>query len=72
MEFSAATMGTAGILLLTLVAVEYGGIFLLSIHRGKKEFTDFQRSSFRAGHAHAGVLGDPVPGRSSLRRCDSS
>jgi hypothetical protein len=56
MELSAATKGTAGILLLTLAAVEYGGVFLLSIHRGKKEFTEFQRSSFRAGHAHAGVL----------------
>ena len=56
MELSAATMSTAGTLLLTIAAVEYGGIFMLSIHRGRKEFTDFQRASFRAGHAHAGVL----------------
>ncbi|HLF59941.1 MAG TPA: hypothetical protein VI980_02020 [Acidimicrobiia bacterium] len=55
MELSAATMGTAGTLLLAIAAVEYGGVFMLSIHRGKKEFTDFQRASFWAGHAHAGV-----------------
>jgi hypothetical protein len=56
MELSAATMSTAGTLMLTLAAVEYGGTFMLSIHRGRKEFTEFQRASFRAGHAHAGVL----------------
>ncbi len=56
MELSTVTMGSAGVLLLTIAAVEYGGVFMLSIHRGRKEFTDFQRASFRAGHAHAGVL----------------
>lgn len=29
---------------------------MFSIHRGKREFTGFQKASFRAGHAHAGVL----------------
>jgi hypothetical protein len=34
----------------------FGGTFLLRILAGKHpEFTDFQRSMFRAGHAHAGV-----------------
>lgn len=56
MELTSATTRTAGILLITIAAVEYGGIFLLAIHRGKKDFTDFQKAFFRAGHAHAGVL----------------
>jgi hypothetical protein len=47
---------TAGILLLTIVAVEYGGTFMLRIVRGRFAATEFQRSFFRAGHAHAGVL----------------
>src|ERR1700686_4810957 len=47
----------AGILLITVTTIEYGGTFLLRILSGKQpEFTDFQRSMFRAGHAHAGVL----------------
>ena len=29
---------------------------MLGIHRGRRAFTDFQKASFRAGHAHAGVL----------------
>jgi hypothetical protein len=56
MELTDATIRTAGVLLLSIVAVEYGGIFVLGNHRGKQEFTDFQKASFRAGHAHAGVL----------------
>jgi hypothetical protein len=47
---------TAGILLLTIVAVEYGGTFMLRVVRGRVAATAFQRSFFRAGHAHAGVL----------------
>lgn len=47
----------AGLLLITVTTIEYGGTFLLGILSGKRpEFTDFQRSMFRAGHAHAGVL----------------
>lgn len=46
---------TAGILLLTVVAVQSGGLFMLRTLRAR-EFTDFQRAFFRAGHAHAGVL----------------
>jgi len=53
---SAASAQTAGILLLTLVAVAYGGTFLLKVVAGAAPATDFQRSWFRAGHAHAGVL----------------
>ncbi len=47
---------TAGVLLLTLLAVEYGGMFLLRVSRGSAPATELQRSFFRAGHAHAGVL----------------
>lgn len=46
----------AGVLLLTVVAVEYGGTFLLKLSRGDRPATPVQHSFFRAGHAHAGVL----------------
>jgi len=46
----------AGIVLLTVVTIEFGGLFLLHSFRPGWELTDFQRSFFRAGHAHAGVL----------------
>jgi hypothetical protein len=47
---------TAGIVLLTVVAVAYGGTFMLRVVTGKESTNDLQRSFFRAGHAHAGVL----------------
>jgi hypothetical protein len=49
---------TCGIILLTVPGIIYGGYFLLSILSGrlKLPLTDFQKSMFRAGHAHAGVL----------------
>jgi hypothetical protein len=47
---------TSGALLLTIVAVESGGWFMLRILRGKQPATAFQQAFFRAGHAHAGVL----------------
>jgi hypothetical protein len=53
---SSDSQRTAGILLLAIVAIEYGGIFMLSIVRGRHPMTDFQKSFARAGHAHAGVL----------------
>lgn len=46
----------AGILLLALVTVETGGLYLLSIARGKAPATPFQEKFARAGHAHAAVL----------------
>jgi hypothetical protein len=52
-----ATKLIAGLLLITVPTIEFGGTFLLSIVSGKHpELTEFQRSMFRAGHAHAGVL----------------
>lgn len=47
---------TAGILLLTIVAIEFGGWFMLRVVRGHQPTTPFQQAFFRAGHAHAGVL----------------
>jgi hypothetical protein len=48
-----------GVILLTVPSIQYGGYFLLQLLSGKFDklgLTDFQRSMFRAGHAHAGVL----------------
>jgi hypothetical protein len=47
---------TAGVLLLTIVAVEFGGVTMLRIVRGQQAANEFQRSFARAGHAHAGVF----------------
>ena len=47
---------TAGILLLTILAVEYGGLTVLRIVRGNQPATEFQKAFARAGHAHAGVF----------------
>lgn len=55
-SLSAESRTTAGVLLLTIVAVEYGGLTMLRIVRGAQPATEFQQSFSRAGHAHAGVL----------------
>jgi hypothetical protein len=52
---------TAGILLLTILAVEFGGLTVLRMVRGHRSATEFQKTfaragHARAGHAHAGVL----------------
>jgi hypothetical protein len=47
---------TAGVLLLAIVAVEYGGTYMLQIVGGRVPLTTFQQNFARAGHAHAGVL----------------
>jgi hypothetical protein len=46
----------AGVLFLSLVTVESGGLYLLAIMRRTVGVTDFQEKFARAGHAHAGVL----------------
>lgn len=56
LELSDDSRIIAGIVLLTVVAVEFGGTFLLKIVRGQVPMTDFQKSFARAGHAHAGML----------------
>lgn len=56
LQLSDATFFTAGVLLLTLVAVESGGLYMLALVRGRMAATPFQVTFARAGHAHAGVL----------------
>lgn len=46
----------AGVLLITIVTIEFGGWFMTKIVRGQVPMTDFQKAFARAGHAHAGVL----------------
>ncbi len=46
----------AGILLLSLVTVETGGLYLVKLWRQSEGTTAFQIGFARAGHAHAGVL----------------
>ncbi|USQ78950.1 hypothetical protein NF556_15140 [Ornithinimicrobium faecis] len=53
---SSSAAQTGGIVLLTVVAIAYGGTFLLRVATAKVPTNDLQRSFFRAGHAHAGVL----------------
>lgn len=55
-ELSDAAGRVAGILLLSVVAIEWGGTFMLRVVRGSVPLTEFQTSFARAGHAHAGVL----------------
>jgi hypothetical protein len=58
MIVSANTQLMCGILLVTVPTIAYGGTFLLKVLSGKSPvpLTDFQKTMFRAGHAHAGVL----------------
>ena len=46
----------AGLLLLSIVAIESGGYYMTRIVGGAVDVTDFQLGFSRAGHAHAGVL----------------
>jgi hypothetical protein len=55
-DLSEAARSTAAILLLSIVAVESGGLFLLAVVPRRRSLTTFQMAFYRAGHAHAGVL----------------
>lgn len=55
-ELSEAAATTAGIVLISVVAIESGGAFMVRVVTGGVPTTPFQTSFFRAGHAHAGVL----------------
>lgn len=46
----------AGILFLSLVTVETGGLYLVKLWKDAAGATPFQVGFARAGHAHAGVL----------------
>lgn len=56
MSLSQSTLVSTGIILLIVVTIAYGGTFLLRVSTGTVPANDLQRSFFRAGHAHAGVL----------------
>jgi hypothetical protein len=57
MQLSDSTRTWMGILIITIPTVQYGGYFLLQILMGRATVkSEVQRSYFRAGHAHAGVL----------------
>lgn len=56
MTLSAPNLVTAGVVLLAVVGIAYGGTFLLRVFGGRVPTNDLQKSFFRAGHAHAGVL----------------
>jgi len=47
---------TLGVVLLTVPAIAGGGIFMLRVVQGAAPATSLQKTFFRAGHAHAGVL----------------
>lgn len=51
-----ATLILCGVVLLTVVTIELGGVLLLRIASGAVPANGLQRTYFRAGHAHAGVL----------------
>lgn len=53
---SSAAAQLGGIVLLTVVAIAFGGTFLLRVASAKVPTNDLQKAFFRAGHAHAGVL----------------
>ncbi|HTJ34938.1 MAG TPA: hypothetical protein VL738_17055 [Dactylosporangium sp.] len=55
-EFTDAGRILAGIALLSIVTIEFGGYFMTKIVRGAVPMTPFQQAFARAGHAHAGVL----------------
>lgn len=56
LEMTEAARVTAGIVFLAAITVTSGGWFLTRVTLGGVEATEFQRSFFRAGHAHAGTL----------------
>ena len=47
---------STGIILLVVITIAYGGTFLLKVGTGGVPANDLQRTFYRAGHAHAGVL----------------
>lgn len=53
---SVATTRTVAVVLLTVPFIAFGGTFLLRVVQGGFPASGLQKSFFRAGHAHAGVL----------------
>jgi hypothetical protein len=58
-NLSRTTRILAGLTFISLPTIEFGGTFLLGILQGQYAdlgLSELQRTMFRAGHAHAGVL----------------
>jgi hypothetical protein len=59
MQISAVAKLICGLLLVTVPAIQYGGVFLLGLVRTDDPSymrNPIRQALFRAGHAHAGVL----------------
>ncbi len=56
MNLSSADAVSAGVVLLVVVTIAYGGTFVLKVVTRQVPANDLQVSFYRAGHAHAGVL----------------
>src|SRR5215510_3336294 len=59
MEISNTSKMLAGVILVTVPTIEYGGSFLLGmLRRAEPGYVDnaLRHDLFRAGHAHAGVM----------------
>ena len=56
MTLSHADLVTAGVVLLAVVTIAYGGTFVLRVVTGGQPANRLQKDFYRAGHAHAGVL----------------
>ncbi len=56
LELSTEATSLAGILVLAVVTIEFGGWFLTRVATGDVPTTEFQRSFARAGHGMAGAL----------------
>ncbi|HEU0042320.1 MAG TPA: hypothetical protein VFQ15_08220 [Jiangellaceae bacterium] len=56
LDLSTEATRLAGILMLAVVTIEFGGWFLTRIATGDVPTTEFQRSYARAGHGMAGML----------------
>lgn len=53
---SPSTLVSSGAILLIVLTIAFGGTSLLKVATGGVPTNDLQKSFFRAGHAHAGVL----------------
>lgn len=56
MTLSHSDLVTAGVVLLAVVTIAYGGTFVLRVVTGGQPANRLQKDFYRAGHAHAGVL----------------
>ena len=56
LRLSRTSRRIAGLLLLSVTAIEWGRYYLTRVSSGTESLTEFQESFSRAGHGHAGVL----------------